>query len=812
MDFHPLLRTLGLRILARIPFLPSPSKIEEPEPVIRNSLLVALARASIHILPVLTSVTVISLNLAHLYLGRTIPGPILDNTITIAILQVCAKLQELLIIASLTTIVFSVIRSQLISGAGVPLGFLCSGFTFSQLSYFWSEEFCGAIGARMPRHAKSFLILMLLVAGLIATTAGPSVAVLLVPRQQYWKAGGTDFYLRGSTNELFPDVMAVSPSNLSAECFGLNATKHATCPSGGSDSLSTYLSQHPAINNGANIGPAPSSVFGQFATLEVEIASGAPKIPPSTLTGSIRGVACQTAVVAPYLPTIMYQNSLRDDWGVISGTIQWNINKAKTASIAEYRYNYGITLSTSVQVPAVRTICSPAQNISAQNTAGGALIDFPVIPNYSCAHDMKSTAVPELNNTSSDSLRVTWIKLSSEFGAVSTGLVFESPWFGNGTSRVVVGCSIDARWARGTVDGKSGLPQSMGSPQQWGRAAELNTFFRPLDDGSWNPITLDKTWLQALTPYQASQSHDGRNLTSFESLLASSAMIDNNFTTSEYPEATWNYVQSGSSNRTLYLEWAITLLIADGLSRFGTDKALNMSGPVSDWSLLDYNKRPNFDSELLHGGQALYPPDEQFTTFHLGVTIDGLSYQARSITDYLAIIVLLTHILLALTHTAYLIWTRQSSAAWDSIPEVLALAYNSYPTPALQNTSAGIRCIETYRKLAIVRETRREAGAGPPDASTPQLELVFDSDIHTPPNKSQDSASIGALIRASFEASIRTAEGSIIELNQHSRNNSDSHLPLVSDQARAQRLSLTGVRERRQGRTKSRVLPDRLYA
>lgn len=73
------------------------------------------------------SIDIFTLNLQHL-LGRTVPGPVLNNSITTAIFQIIAKVHELLIVASLTTIVLSVIRNKLL-GAGLPLGFLSSGFT-----------------------------------------------------------------------------------------------------------------------------------------------------------------------------------------------------------------------------------------------------------------------------------------------------------------------------------------------------------------------------------------------------------------------------------------------------------------------------------------------------------------------------------------------------------------------------------------------------------------------------------------------------------------------------------------------------------
>ena len=122
-QFNHFLRAVGLELLSLLQIKTKRSRGEGElaKPVIQKSLSIALTRCCVHILPILVSITIISLNLGHLFLGSTIPGFILDNSITIAIFQVLAKLQELLIIASLATLVFEVVRDLMIFGDGVPL-------------------------------------------------------------------------------------------------------------------------------------------------------------------------------------------------------------------------------------------------------------------------------------------------------------------------------------------------------------------------------------------------------------------------------------------------------------------------------------------------------------------------------------------------------------------------------------------------------------------------------------------------------------------------------------------------------------------
>jgi hypothetical protein len=111
-------------------------------------------------------------------------------------------------VASLSTIVFQSLRDNLWHGDGVKLGLLASGFSFTELSFFWSSEFLSAIfplswiGNLSLRHAK--LILLLPFSGFLASLVGPSSAVLGVPRPAWFWTGGTKFYLKGSQDQLWP--------------------------------------------------------------------------------------------------------------------------------------------------------------------------------------------------------------------------------------------------------------------------------------------------------------------------------------------------------------------------------------------------------------------------------------------------------------------------------------------------------------------------------------------------------------------------------------------------------------------------------
>ncbi|KAF2111077.1 hypothetical protein BDV96DRAFT_634875 [Lophiotrema nucula] len=719
--FWTLLRSIGLHILG------TTEQYERPKPVVETSFLQALARTSIHIVPALTSITIIGLNFGHLYLGRNIPGTLIDNSITLAIFQVLAKLQELMIVASLATVVFHVIRHELTLGGGLPFGFLSSGFSFAQISWFWSPDFWGALRGRISPWAKIRVAALLSVCGIIAATAGPSAAVLLVPRQQDWDAGGSDFYLRGREEDIFPRNVTVAESDLPSVCFGADATNYAMCPSGGYQSLAMHFSWLPLIKNDKNLLPLPISIFGQFASQSVTIASTTANVPTIRLQGSIRGIACQTVAIGPYLSVAMYQSQLLADWSSISGNLPWQANKVSHASRSQYRYWFGLSQYARSKIPTVRTMCSVGQNLTKRATT----VDFPVMPEYACPSGVQSVDISQLNDTiPTTSLRTTWVHLPAAVGQTSAGLLIETPWNSQDDSRIVVGCSLDARWHHGSVDGTQGNTAVSGPDTQWGTKSELATPFRPLLGDDWVPIHLDDSWLSLLSPKATARNVDGTttNLTTLETLLSNSALTDN-LTRLDNQISTWNTPVIGSSNRTIYLEWVTSLFIADGLSRWRTDKALNMTGPTSNWELLDYGKRDGFDDRLLDRKPSLRPPNNTaFVTFPARITINGLAYKAQSTTDYLAIAVLLTHMLLALIHTMWILSHRKSSSAWDSIGEMLALAYNSIPSSALGNTSAGIRCLKTFGIVAAVRASPVSTHEPDTDEDPPpsRLDLVFE--------------------------------------------------------------------------------------
>jgi hypothetical protein len=129
------LRAIGLSIFS---YFFAPEEAEHKKVIIETSIWVALAQCSVHVLPLVGSIVLCWLNFSGFYVGAQLSGSSsMSDDVKFQMLQFAAKAHELFIIASVANIVFHVVRNELFWGNGIPLGLIASGFSFSELSFFW---------------------------------------------------------------------------------------------------------------------------------------------------------------------------------------------------------------------------------------------------------------------------------------------------------------------------------------------------------------------------------------------------------------------------------------------------------------------------------------------------------------------------------------------------------------------------------------------------------------------------------------------------------------------------------------------------
>lgn len=100
--------------------------------------------------------------------------------------------------------------------------------------------------------------------------------------------------------------------------------------------------------------------------------------------------------------------------------------------------------------------------------------------------------------------------------------------------------------------------------------------------------------------------------------------------------------------------------------------------------------------------------------------IGGFAYQG-SLSECLAMTVLFVHIAFALSHTTWILCSKETSDSWHSVSKIIVLAQNSRPSVGiLKNASANIDHLETYSQNAKIRAPQVQGLEG-----FDHVELIF---------------------------------------------------------------------------------------
>jgi hypothetical protein len=320
-------------------------------------------------------------------------------------------------------------------------------------------------------------------------------------------------------------------------------------------------------------------------------------------------------------------------------------------------------------------------------------------------------------------------------GLSSAFLNIQIPYPNSSTAGVLVTCSIDARWLVGNIDGYN-LAWWLGA-ESYSATVQAGGYIYPgsgyqfpaMSDVPWRMVRLGLDWLSTLTP---ALDIDNSGYTSL-SLTLQSLGIDN----STGAVSNWSDIQH-------VVEATVAATIADGMAHAGyNDNGGNILSPNGTLSMVDVPSSPSDLNALLSGDLVLpvlyslalnsTQPSSQHalntTKLRWDLRITRQGYAANSVAYYLALVVIFAHTLLALCHTAWSLWLRQTSDAWENSSDVLALAINSMPSDELVKTSGGIRNFLNLKKAVRIREINVIKPA-PVEATYNRIQLVVGTQAH----------------------------------------------------------------------------------
>ncbi|KAI4273061.1 MAG: hypothetical protein L6R35_006432 [Caloplaca aegaea] len=452
--------------------------------------MIALGRCSVHVLPVAVSSTILWVTFKQVFIGIDFRSAIGSETINVALLQTAAKVQELLIIASLAAVAFQLLRYELIHGNGLPLGLLAAGFDFTKLSWLWSAELHGSLrtsGKRPGKLRRAAILLYLIMAAALVVLAGPSCAVLLIPQSQDWPAGRSLFYLKGNMDQIWPTSLSATSSTFREACVSAEATTFGICPGGGYYSIWTHYTQASLHKYKKVVPPYARQLSGDDYYWSL---ASSPPVSTRTISLGIwnSSAADATQLVQPRLGVSVILERLMEDW--------WQALQAKGYYASDNVEDRAASSHSHMPMTSVK--CSAARNMSAADK----VISFPILGSSESfektIHDSQ-----DFDSEPSQHLQFRWVSLPEQGRTFSTGAIFQSPWTSNNQSRIVVGCAVQAQWIPAEIhsDGYSFWQGWYPKELKW--ADVYPNSGQPLFNGSTAPddmkaIAADVGWLESL--------------------------------------------------------------------------------------------------------------------------------------------------------------------------------------------------------------------------------------------------------------------------------------------------------------------------
>ncbi|KAI0153351.1 hypothetical protein BJ166DRAFT_580993 [Pestalotiopsis sp. NC0098] len=215
-------------------------KPEKSKAALRSGL--EFSSYSIHVASLCFTATVLQLSLRDVYWSdeegfENHPLSLgLSQPVMTGILQFVAKLHEILVLASLSTIIIDVLQRRLLVSRGVPFGFLVGGYRFGSGNVLFSGSFWGPL-ADAIRFRKIELFGLGLLIGLGAVYAnaiGPASALLIVPTLNWWPAYDMDVLMVGD-GPIFP--MTLNATKWMSSCFKDPRNVPFGCPGFGASDI-----------------------------------------------------------------------------------------------------------------------------------------------------------------------------------------------------------------------------------------------------------------------------------------------------------------------------------------------------------------------------------------------------------------------------------------------------------------------------------------------------------------------------------------------------------------------------------------------
>ncbi|KAK5567751.1 hypothetical protein LTR43_006437 [Exophiala xenobiotica] len=767
-------------------FLPDPASVpqgplEQPKQAFRKGFWANFTKLLPHMTASIVAAIVVGINFRNLYwmdlvdpTVEILPGITQGGALNA--LQLAAKLVELVLVASLGSIVLHVAQSHLVGDHGLPLGLITNIFSIGSGDFLRTKAFWASAWTSKAHYWRFWLFSLF--ATLLATLAGPSSAIAVIPSLNWFPVDEPfdnnvlPYYVFNESTTLWPDV--VTGASVNSASSGIDCTEatfstliQEVCPAGDFRDLYSWSGNLLFVNSSSGSNASiPDSRGDTRRILSTQSCN-------SDFDGRASGITLNTFITG----------ALTQWW-----SFAWNNYDGLGLRVAQPR----LTLRTPIYAPRVEVLCDGFDYSNVSEVENRGAVSFPSLETN------RTLPTPGFRlpyNGTLNATDVQWVKMPTGAGIPTLGVAVRVPWiyFTNASMtetrqateihalcmrpmppaiRAHFSCFFlpmlvqlsdysQAQWVpvfvwyeprssdqvsfyvegdlpdtcltipRVPATGRS--IRDMAIDEQYADAINQPI---PFDTGNVPAIT---AMLNQLTFPQGVVAPTNETGYAFKSPFLGSAVGDN------YVPTTNNDVRK---SRATVISTLLAGVITDGLARIA-------GGGIFPYSAAMFLTNNTDSNDSLVGrfvvSSAVGGQDESLNATSADVEnwlrIDpvfsryGYGYRWEgSTTAQFGIIILLVHVTLAIIHSAFILYKvlilRDGLvSSWTTVAEFLALAMNSSPSPRLQNTCAGVNTASTWRQEISVRETYRG-----------HLELVVGADDKARHRKPQTGQVYGHLV------------------------------------------------------------------
>ncbi|KIW52060.1 hypothetical protein PV05_07731 [Exophiala xenobiotica] len=701
--------------------------LEQPKQAIRKGFWANSTKLLPHVAASIVIAAVVGINFLDLYwmdlvdpTVEILPGITQGGALNA--LQLAAKLVELVLVASLANIVMHVAHAHLVGNHGLPLGLIANAFSIGSGDFLRTKAFWKTAWTSKAHYWRFWLLSLF--ATLLATLAGPSSAIAVIPSLNWFPVDRPfdndvlPYYVFNESTALWPDT--VTAASVNSADSGINCTEatfstlvQEVCPAGDFRDLYSWSGNLLFVNSSSGSNASiPDSRGDTRRILSTQSCK-------SDFDGRASGMTLNSFITGAL--TQWWSFALNNYEGLGLRTAQPRL-----------------TLRTPIYAPRVEVLCDGFDYSNVSEVENRGPVNFPSLDSN---RTLPRPGFRLPYNGTLNATDVQWVEMPKGTDTPTLGVAVRVPWiyFTDASmtetrqATEIHACSIYASWVpvfvwyepRSSdqvsfyVEGE--LPDTcLTIPRvpSTGRSirdmaidlqyAEAINQPIPFDSGDVPAIT---AMLNQLTFPQGAVAPTNETGYAFRSPILGKANGDNFVPTTQ---------DDVRRSRAKLISTLLAGVVTDGLARIAGGGIFPYSAAMFLTNKTDSNDSlvGRFVVSSAVGGQdeslnATSADIENWLSIDPVFSRYGYGYRWQgSATAQFGIIVLLVHATLAIMHSVFILYkvlvVRDGLVcSWTTVAEFLALAMNSSPSPRLQNTCAGVSTANTWRQEIAVREAYR---------------------------------------------------------------------------------------------------------